>query len=241
MQNVALHIGHAAWFRSHVSLSLSSWRLANHLAKHEPHHIGLQKQFVQLCSRSWEHRLSIFTSGVFVMQAKQVSVAAGARYLGFFSISATKTSTNLSIKEVWNLTDDKTTIGRFILSWRSLKSSELIRIEKLLTPSLVGFTCIFTNCTESVVSCIEMLCESLLSAIKAVSDWWAKCTKYIPVFIIQFSVAIIFVMELNLLTSLLFFLYSLFTSSATWLQFCPALEYLCKVMHIGWFCQLFLL
>lgn len=177
IQNLARHIGQDAWFLSQLSLSFSFWRVANQRAKHVQHHIGLQKQLEQFCSRSWSHRLSIFTSGALLMQAKHVSVAGSAWYLSFFPTASTNTSTNLSINEVWNFTDDKTTIGRFILSWRSLKSSEFIRIEKLRTPALVGFTCIFTNCAESIVSWIEILCESLSTAIKAVSDWWAKWTK----------------------------------------------------------------
>lgn len=180
MQKVARHIGQEAWFRSHVSLSLASCLLANHRPRHETHHIGRQKQFVQF---SWwlpsMQSFLIFTSGAFTMHAKHVSElgAIGETYLGLFSASLTKTSMKRSMSEVWNLTELRMVIGRFTRSWRSLKSSELILIEKSLTPSLVGFTWIFTNCTESVESWMEMLCESLLIAISAESDWCAKRTK----------------------------------------------------------------
>lgn len=171
-------MGQEAWFLSQVSRSLWFCRLANHRPRQVTHHIGWQKQFVQFVSRGAVQLLEIFTSGAFVIQAKHVSTLAVAdEYLGFFLASDTKTSMNRSISDVWNLTDDKTVIGRLTRSWRSLKSKEFIRIEKFFTPVLVGFTWMLTNWTESIESWIDMRCESLLSTIKAESDWWAKWAK----------------------------------------------------------------
>lgn len=119
MQKVARHIGHDACLVSQVSLSLWSCLLANQRPKHETHHIGRQKQFEQLC---WRQLLLILTSGVEIIQAKQVAStrAAGDTYFGFFLASATKTSMKRSISDVWNFTDDRIVIGRLILSCRSL-------------------------------------------------------------------------------------------------------------------------
>lgn len=180
MQNAARHIGQEAWFLSHVSLSLMTCLLANHRPRQDTHHIGPQKQLRQ--GLSWppsSQLLLIFTSGVFNIQAKQVSpwVDMVDGYRGFRLASATNTSMNRSMRLVWNLTDERIVIGRCNRSWRSLKSRELMRMKKSFTPGLVGLTCMFTNSTESDESWTEILWESERTAIRAESDWCAIWTK----------------------------------------------------------------
>lgn len=153
---------------------LRTWRV---LKSHKTHHIGLQKQFVQLLSPApLRHVLLIFTFGLIVMHAKQELSAfdCGAGKRGFLLISSLNTATNRSIIVVWNLTDDNTVMGRFMRSWRSRKSREFMRILKDFMPLRVGLTSMLTNCAWSFESWIEMLWVSVLTAIRALSLWCAK-------------------------------------------------------------------
>lgn len=66
-------MGQEALELSHESRSPGSCRLANQRARHERHHIGRQKQFVQRFSPTFMHCLIILMSGFFSIHAKQLS------------------------------------------------------------------------------------------------------------------------------------------------------------------------